>query len=146
MSLFYLAIAAGLLGGVFIGFNSPLASQISARLGIVEGVFIVHFTGTLAAALGLAVIRGGNMASAASLPWYLWLAGTLGPLIVACASFAIPRVGAAATVGLLISGQLLVGVLADQFGWFGVTPRAIDPMRVIGLLVLGLGVFLIVKK
>ncbi len=146
MSIIYLAVAVGLLGGVLIGFNSPLASQISARLGLIEGVFIVHFVGTVTAALGLVMIRGGNLASAVSLPWYLLLAGVLGPFIVACASFAIPRVGAAATVGLLISGQLLVGVLADHFGWFGVTPRAIDPVRVIGLIVLGLGAFLIVKK
>jgi len=44
---------------------------------------------------------------------------------------------------LIIVGQLLMGMLVDHFGWFGVDVRPIDLPRIAGVLLLFAGGFLI---
>jgi len=46
---------------------------------------------------------------------------------------------------ILLSGQLLIGSILDHFGLLGAVQRPIDSMRVIGLSVVFLGVWLSVK-
>ena len=44
----------------------------------------------------------------------------MGLLVVFSITFAQPRIGATTTIGILIAGQLAMGVLIDRFGLFGV--------------------------
>jgi transporter family-2 protein len=57
----------------------------------------------------------------------------------------IPRVGIATSLIILLSGQLLIGTVLDHFGLLGAAQRPIDLMRVVGLAVVFLGVWLSVK-
>ncbi len=45
MQVILLSILIGLLGGVAIGFQTPLASLMGQRIGILEGAFIIHLWG-----------------------------------------------------------------------------------------------------
>ena len=49
------------------------------------------------------------------------------------------------TTALIIVGQLLMGVAVDHFGLFGVAVRPIDLPRAIGVIILFVGSYLIVK-
>ncbi len=57
----------------------------------------------------------------------------------------IPRVGVAASIITVVAGQLLVGVLLDQFGLLGAALRPLDWTRSLGLAVVLVGVWLTVK-
>jgi transporter family-2 protein len=57
----------------------------------------------------------------------------------------LPRLGATAMIVLIIVGQLLTGVAIDTFGWFGVTARPLDLTRLVGIIVLMVGGYLVVK-
>jgi len=57
----------------------------------------------------------------------------------------LPRLGATTMLVLIIIGQLLTGVLLDTFGWFGVTARPIDATRIIGIIILLIGGYLVIK-
>jgi bacterial/archaeal transporter family-2 protein len=46
---------------------------------------------------------------------------------------------------LIIISQLLTGVCLDSFGWLGVTARPLDATRLIGVLVLLIGGYLVVR-
>ena len=63
-------------------------------------------------------------------------------------STTLPLVGAA--LGLLtavvIGGQLVISVVIDRFGLLGVARQAIGVQRIAGLVLLGAGVFLVVRK
>ncbi|MBC8075882.1 MAG: DMT family transporter [Chloroflexales bacterium] len=132
-------IVIGVLGGLAVGVQSPLASIISQRLGPLESVFIVHLGGALAAALPLLVRGGGQLGAWTRVPWYALGAGVLGVIVIGAVSIAIPRLGATATIILVVVGQLLVGILIDQWGLLGTAVRPIDLLRIagIGLVVLG---------
>ena len=44
----------------------------------------------------------------------------MGLTVVGTITFAQPRIGATATIGILIAGQLVMGAVIDRFGLFGV--------------------------
>lgn len=138
-------ILIGLLSGVAVGLQSPLASMITQRLGMVESIFIVHLGGTLLILIPLLFIRGGNLGDWRSLPWYALVAGTMGVVVVAGVSFMIPRVGVAAAITLIIAGQLVLSAVLDHYGLLGVEVRHLNLQRVFGLLLVFFGAWLTVR-
>lgn len=121
-----------LVGGVAICLQSLFSGGIGARVGVAESTFIVF-------------LRGGNLGAWHSVPWYTLTAGFLGVLIVASVSYAVPRLGLASTLTLAIVAQLVVSAVLDHFGWLGAVPRPLDLARIIGLLVLGAGTWLVIR-
>jgi transporter family-2 protein len=63
----------------------------------------------------------------------------MGLIVVGTITFAQPRIGATATIGILIAGQLVMGALIDRFGLFGVDQIDITLPRAIGIALLGIG-------
>ena len=138
-------IIVGLLSGVAVGLQSPLASMITQRLGMVESIFIIHLGGTLLILLPLLAIRGGNLGDWRSLPWYALGAGAMGLIVVGGVSFMIPRVGVAASITLIIAGQLLLSAALDHYGLLGVHIRHVNVQRAFGLLLVFVGAWLTVR-
>jgi transporter family-2 protein len=66
--------------------------------------------------------------------------------VVLSITFAAPRIGTFATIGLLIAGQLAMGVLIDAFGLFGLERIPLNLARLVGLLLLAGGSLLILKR
>ena len=81
----------------------------------------------------------GGIGGAFRSPVWMWLGGVMGLTVVFAITFAQPRIGATATIGILIAGQLVMGALIDRFGLFGVDPIAISAPRAIGIVLLGIG-------
>ena len=140
-----LIILIGLAGGAAVGLQSPLASMISQRLGILESVFIVHLGGALIVLVPLLLMGGGKLSHWRSVPWYALCAGVFGLVVIAAISYMIPRVGVAASITVIVAGQLLVGLFLDHFGLLDASVRPIDATRILGIGVVLTGVWLTVK-
>ena len=140
-----LVILVGLLGGIAVGAQAPILNMISQRLGSMESVFIVHFGGAVLSALILLAQRGGALGQWQTLPWFTLLAGAFGLVVVSAINFTIPRLGATATVALIVAGQLVIGVLIDHFGILNVPVRTLDLGRIVGIIVLFVGVYLLIR-
>ena len=138
-------ILIGLLGGVAVGLQSPLASMMSQRLGVFESIFIVHAGGALAALIPLLFYGGGKLNQWRSLPWYALFAGVFGLVVIGVISYMIPRIGVAGSIITVVAGQMLVGMILDHFGWLGAIARPVEATRLVGLLIVMLGVWLTVK-
>ena len=69
----------------------------------------------------------------------MWLGGVMGLTVVGTITFAQPRIGATATIGILIAGQLVMGAVIDRFGLFGVDRIDISRRGLIGIALLGIG-------
>lgn len=138
-------ILVGLAGGVAVGIQSPLASMISQRIGVMESIFIVHIGGAFAALIPLILYGGGKLGNWRSVPWYALCAGVFGLVVIGAISYMIPRVGVAASITTIIAGQLLVGTFLDHFGLLGAVERSLDPTRILGVAVVLVGVWLTVK-
>jgi bacterial/archaeal transporter family-2 protein len=145
MESIFLIILIGMIGGIAVGLQSPMASMITQRLGIFESVFIVHIGGALIALLPILFYKGGNLAQWRSIPWYVLCAGVFGLVVIGAISYMIPRVGVAGAITTIVSGQLLVGTVLDHFGLLGTMGRPMDLTRAIGLVIVLVGVWLTVK-
>ena len=140
-----LIILVGLVGGIAVGLQGPLASTISQRLGIFESVFIIHIGGALVALVPLVFMGGGKLANWKGLPWYTLVAGAFGLIVISAVSFMIPRIGVAASIITIVAGQLLVSTIFDHYGLLGTMVRPLDLTRALGLGVVMIGVWLTVR-
>ena len=138
-------ILFGLLGGIAVGLQGPLASLMSQKIGTLESVFYIHLGGTLAALIPLLFYGGRNLSRWREVPWYALGAGVLGLAVIAAMSFMVPRVGVAPAVVLIVAGQLVVSVILDHYGLFGAHTRSFDITRALGLLLVFVGVWVTVK-
>ena len=135
----------GLIAGIAVGVQAPMASVIGKQLGFLESAFVVHLGGALVALVLLLALRGGNLGSWRDVPWYAYGAGGLGVLVISAVSFLIPRTGVATTFIIIVAGQLLVAAFLDHFGLLSAPVREFDLSRLFGLLVVFGGVWLTVR-
>ncbi len=140
-----LVLIVGLIGGIAVGLQSPLANMMSEKIGLMESIFIVHIGGAIFAGIPLLLNHGGNLKAWNSVPWYALMAGFFGLVVVSAISYTIPRYGLTTTIVLIVTGQLMIGLLIDQFGWLGSDVHPIALSRIAGLGLLFLGTWLVVR-
>jgi bacterial/archaeal transporter family-2 protein len=131
------AIVIGALVSTQPLINAILARAIGSPFGAAAISIAVAF---LCALLMLTVTGRGDMrlATLGAVPWWVYLAGTVGTLFVAGGVVIAPVTGALVFFVCVIGGQLLGAMLADHFGAFGLDVRPISLLRLLGLaLVLG---------
>jgi transporter family-2 protein len=137
-------VVVGLVGGVAVAVQAAFAGMITEQLGVLENALIVFGGGFLVALILILVNQGGKIKGWQTLPWYVFLAGPLGIVIITSIGFAIPRIGLASTLTLIVVSQLIIGVALDHFGWFAVL-RPMDLNRAIGILLLFIGTWVVLR-
>jgi bacterial/archaeal transporter family-2 protein len=132
-----LAIAAGLAGSVQVA----VMGRFGGRIGVVEA--LTFSTGVqLAFSLAILLVARagvGSLGAAFRSPAWMWIGGLMGLTVVFSITFAQPRIGATATIGILIAGQLIMGAVIDRYGLFGVERIGISLPRAVGIVLLGIG-------
>lgn len=132
-----LTVLAGLAGSVQVA----VMGRFGSRIGVVEALTFATAI-QLVLSLGILLLARsgfGGLGAAFRTPAWMWLGGVMGLTVVFTITFAQPRIGATATIGILIAGQLVMGLLIDRFGLFGVDQIAISPVRLVGVALLGIG-------
>lgn len=142
--------AASLGLAFFIGMLLPLQALINASLGkqTTGAVFasLASFAvGTLVLCAWWLLNRPAFDANAlARVPWWAWTGGVIGALYVAAATALVPRMGAASLICVVVFGQVIGSLLLDHFGVLHAR-QPIDPLRVVGALLVVAGALLVVK-
>ena len=123
-------------------------SRLGERIGVLEALAFstVLTAGAAVVILVLAHQSLDGFTRAVHQPWWMLLGGLMGLLIVFTVTYAGPRIGVAATVGILIAGQLAMGAAIDRWGLFGSDRIALHWPRVLGIALLGVGAALSLKK
>ncbi len=141
--LLFLSIA--LFMGVAMAFQGSLNSALGEKTGLLQATFMVHATGlaVVSALLGWSLCQGGKMEFDG--PWYLYLGGVLGVIIVYGVATSIPEVGVAPATTAIIIGQVTTAFLIDHFGWFELQQIPFTWVKGVGLLFLAIGGWLLLK-
>jgi transporter family-2 protein len=137
-------VAAGIAGAVQVA----VMGKFGERIGTFEAwAFAAALTGAIGFAVVLAVRQSldGYAAAVRAPPW-LWLGALMGGIVVLAITIAAPRIGATATIGIITGGNLIAGVVFDRFGLFGLERIGLTWPRVLGVLLLGLGAALVLRK
>ena len=145
MANLILMVLLGILGGVAVGVQGPIVSQMSQRIGTMAGAFVVHVSGAILSGALLLALGGENIRNWRSLSWYMFISGSFGVILYLTLNQTMPRLGATTALALIIIGQLAMGILIDQFGLFGVPVRPVDLVRLVGAGLLIAGGYLIIR-
>jgi len=142
------AIFLSLLAGIAGSIQVAVSGAFGRRIGVLEATAFGSIGAALIVTSLVLVARQGLGGVAAGLrepPW-LWLNGVMGAIVVTSITFTAPRIGTFATIGLLIAGQLAMGVVIDAFGLFGLDRIPFSWSRALGLVLLAAGALLVLKR
>lgn len=138
-------VLTAIVGGIL-----ALQAPINAGLGRVTGniaAALVSFTvGTIVLVLVVAVSgEAGGLGSTFDIRWYYLLGGLLGAVYVTTALVTVRSIGAGGVAAATVTGQLTTAVVIDRLGVLGLEPTPLSPARLLGVGLLLLGTFLIVR-
>ena len=139
-------ILATMLAGAMIASQGIINGRMSSVMGGPLQAALISFSVGWLALLMVNLALGHRPPPAAEIaaaPWWAWLGGLMGAVVVTLAAAAVPRIGVATYVSAFIAGQLTAAVLYDHYGVLGQQVREATPVRLLGVACLALGVYLI---
>ena len=141
-----LAIAGGLLIGALLPTQSAINAQLRQGLDAPFTASAISFGGGTLILLLLVVLIVSQRPSRSAMPnvpRWAFLGGVCGAVYVASTVILVPEFGAAISTALIVSGQNIVSLALDHFGWVRLPRRPATRRRVGGVSLLLVGVVLI---
>ena len=140
-------ILLGVISGACIAVQAPINAQLGRDLGLPFAAAFVSFAAgaILLAVVTFTVSAATNTTINWTAPaWWLFVAGgALGTVYVTSAVVLTPQIGAAAVMGLAVTGQLLAGLAVDKFGFLGAPVHELSLGRIAGAVLLVAGAVMI---
>lgn len=136
-----LAVAITLTAGLAGGVQAAVMGELGQRVGVAPALAFSVLV-SMACALAVLVVweRGfAGIRDAAEQPAWLWLGGVMSLYIVLAITVGTPRIGVAATIGLVIAGNLVMAAAIDRWGLLGQEQIPISWHRLLGLALLAAG-------
>lgn len=147
MQPIYLAATLMLLGGSLLSIQAPLNAMLGRAVGSPVNAALISFlvgSGALGVlAIAQRVTPSGELTRA--LPWYAWMGGLCGAVLVTATAYAAPRLGVATTLTLAVASQLIMALILDHLGAFGIAPHPVSVGRAVGSVLVILGVVVVRK-
>lgn len=149
LSILYGALAA-LITGVAIATQSTLTSRAGGILGDLKTGLLTNFIGGATAGVLILLLALRGSLKGWPIPTnalvFVSISGFLGIFIITGVSFSLQRAGVAAGLATVILGQMAFSVLADSLGLVGSPVIPLTLERVLGLIAMGAGVFLLLPR
>jgi transporter family-2 protein len=141
------AVAVTAVAGGLVALQAPLNSRLGESVGTFQAALLNFAAGGVVLIVLAALAEGGLGAvrNAGDVSWPYWvLGGFIGAAYVASVLVTVRSLGAGGVTAATIAGQLTVSVAADHFGWLGIERSPVTPAKLVGVVLLGFGVFLVV--
>src|SRR5262249_7752609 len=72
-----------------------------------------------------------SAATVARLPLWAWSGGVFGAIFIGLSIITVPKLGGAAYIAILVTGQMIAALAVDHFGWLWLPERHIDLPRLL---------------
>lgn len=138
ISGFALTFQVGVNGALRIKLGNPLLSSLISFCVGTLGIGIILSMVSLNSSNSLPSITNFKNTS-----WWMFTGGLLGAFYIFTTIYASPKIGFANMFSLVLCGQIILTVLFDHFGILGNTIHATTPLRLLGITLLILGVYII---
>lgn len=141
------AVVLTAIAGGLVALQAPINSTLGRAVGTFQAAFVSFVIGTIVLALIAGLAKGGfgQIAEARGLSWYHLTGGLLGAAYVTTVLVTVRSLGAGGAVAATIAGQLALSVVVDHFGLLGLGKQPVTLARVVGVVLLGLGTYLVVR-
>jgi bacterial/archaeal transporter family-2 protein len=143
-----LAVLATVAAGGFAAVQAPANNVVSQKIGDFGAVGVNFVFGMLVLVAAFAIVGGIDVKDGVATPaWYYWiLGGAAGVVIVSVGLVTVRHLGASGVTVALIGGQLALSVVMDRLGVLGLDQRSLTWEKVVGIALLALAVYLIVRE
>ncbi|SFE91329.1 DMT family transporter [Methylobacterium sp. yr596] len=141
--LYTFAMVAGLANAIQPGSNATLA-KTSAQ-PFFASLVVVAVSGVALLVTGLVTGRLSvpSYEQATQIPWWAWCGGVFGAVITLSQLFIAPKLGAAPFLGTLVTVGVLSSIILDHYGWVGFEVHQASLWRVLGGVLMVVGVALV---
>jgi transporter family-2 protein len=144
MSLIWVILVA-VAGGLAGALQSQSLGAMEERVGTLASAFVTYAGGGIVITVLMLAFQGDRLPELKGLPWWTFGAGVMGLVIVASLGVSVSTLGLGAGLTLFTGSILVIGAVIEHIGWFG-DGRAIDGPRLLGITLVVLGTWMVVKS
>lgn len=146
--MIFIFMIFGIIAGIILANQNPVNAYLRVFVISPYVASLISFSiGTIY--MAIVTLASGRtlfptMQEIVNNPWWLWLGGVIAAIYLTSNILLFPKLGAVQTVILPILGQVLMGTVIDSFGLFGAKLIPLTLIRVIGVIILLVGMFVAV--
>jgi bacterial/archaeal transporter family-2 protein len=139
------ALATVLVGGL-IALQAPINSNLGRATGTFPAAAISFMIGTTLL-VGIVVVTGqiGDVSRVTDVRAHYLIGGLLGAAYVTTVLLTVRTLGAGGVTAATVAGQLTMSVVIDRLGILGLEKTPITGARIIGVLLLIAGTWLVIR-
>lgn len=139
----YICVALALSAGLASAVQTPTNAALSSLTGVIESSTINFVVGFCVLSVVMVIVNRGRLNSfKGSAPWK-FTGGAYGAFGVPALTVATPILGVSLSLGFLMVAQLVGALLLDRFGWLETPKTPIAVLRIVGAIVLAIGIVLV---
>lgn len=141
--------------GVLVGVSSTIQTAVNGKLGAelnspLQASLISFSVGILFLSIGCLVLFFRNLFSDSPNkfsrknfcgPWWMFTGGILGALFILINIFLVRRIGTGLSIISTTFGMILGGFAIDSLGLFHAPVKKIKPLKVLGIILMFIGIF-----
>lgn len=141
------AVMSGCLSASITGVYAQLSSVVVDNGGNpMQATTVAFFVATMVLLLFCTLngsVRLIGKAFSSEYPWWMWMGGLCGAIIVFGNAWLVRHVGVGVFSMSLLVGQLALSMLMEHRGWLGAPRKSITWQKIVGILLMLAGVALI---
>lgn len=145
-----LGMLLALGAGVAVAVQGPMNTTLMRSLGVI-GASVAFYAVAFVSSIICVAIFGAGLTDTESgawpdlrqVPWWAWLSGVTGVLVVSGLAISVDRLGVTTTAVVLLVGELALALILDHFGLLGLQKISASPMRVLGVVLAVVSVLLL---
>jgi transporter family-2 protein len=141
----FIWIILALVSGAFLPLQAALNTKLGKTVGSPLHASLISFLiGSAGLALYILLTRQtASLTALKSAPVYVWIGGLLGACYVTAIILLFPKLGPGLTFGLVVAGQMTLAAFLEHFNILVSQPHPISFIRIVGILLIIVGVILV---
>jgi len=141
-----LMIVLVIASGAILCAQSAINGRLGAHVGVLESAWLTFTLGAMLSFLYAFLFEPQHALTLFTAPRWQVTGAFFGVVYMLVIVFAMPRVGTAAATVSVISGQLLMSLLIDNFGWLNNPVIALSGARYMAMILLAIALLLIYRS
>lgn len=139
----YLLLPLLLLGGALVASQSSINGALGVKTDILTSAWLTFSIGAAVSLLLVLFFEAPQPETLFSVPKWQLLGAVFGIFSMIVIVYSVPLIGIAAANIAIIAGQLMMGLIIDNFGWLDSSLISIDNKRIAAIGLLSCALYLI---
>lgn len=135
-------LISSIIAGISMSFQGVFNTRLSEKIGLWQTNFLVQAIAFLITGLILLFVGKGNLSNITSSNKLYLLGGPLSVIIIFTVMGGIENLGPTYSISTILVSQLLAAGIIDAFGFFGSEKVHFGSTKIIGLLIMILGIII----